>query len=157
VPENAEVHSGFLEAYELAREHIHKITSGESNIVICGHSLGGAIAVLCALDLKLKNPHKSISAYTYGKPRVGNKHFRNFINKGLKKSLFRVVYSADMVTRVPLLILGYRHEGTKVHLNGGKWTKVHLNGGKWWRIITNITGRPLDHYPQKYKKAILKI
>jgi predicted lipase len=38
-----------------------------------GHSLGGALATLAALDVKRQiNPSNTVYFYTYGCPRVGN-------------------------------------------------------------------------------------
>ena len=54
-------------------------------IIVTGHSLGGALAVLCALDFRL-NPFlndektmersKSIKVITFGAPKVGDDEFR---------------------------------------------------------------------------------
>ena len=39
-------------------------------LLITGHSLGGAMANLCALDLAASDPDMKVSLYTYGSPRV---------------------------------------------------------------------------------------
>ena len=41
-----------------------------------GHSLGGALAVLCALDLQ--DIYGNINLYTFGCPRVGNAAFAQY-------------------------------------------------------------------------------
>ena len=53
-----------------------------SEILVTGHSLGGALAVLCGLDLIL-NPVKyqpSVRIITIGGPRVGNENFASFFD-----------------------------------------------------------------------------
>jgi putative lipase involved disintegration of autophagic bodies len=39
-------------------------------IVVTGHSLGGAAALIAASELR--KTHPKVTAYTYGQPRVGN-------------------------------------------------------------------------------------
>lgn len=45
--------------------------------VLYSHSLGGATAVLCALDLKDRG--HDVSLYTQGQPRVGTPAFANYV------------------------------------------------------------------------------
>ena len=49
-------------------------------ILITGHSLGGALAVLSALDIKKELMfNETISLYTFGAPRVGNDEFSDHV------------------------------------------------------------------------------
>jgi triacylglycerol lipase len=44
-----------------------------AEIFVTGHSLGGALAVLAAVDIKHNiSPESEVILYTYGQPRVGN-------------------------------------------------------------------------------------
>jgi predicted lipase len=47
--------------------------------MITGHSLGGAIAALAALDIVLSGVARkeNLELYTFGEPRVGNTDFAN--------------------------------------------------------------------------------
>jgi triacylglycerol lipase len=54
------------------------LAAGEQfeRVVVCGHSLGGALATLCASDLAGYLGAKcAVSSYTFGSPRVGNAVF----------------------------------------------------------------------------------
>ena len=43
-----------------------------------GHSMGAALATICAMDLKFKVGLKDVRLYTFGSPRVGNADFAKF-------------------------------------------------------------------------------
>lgn len=75
------MHKGFYKAYnESAEAFKHLVENLLQNydesvsIIVTGHSLGGALAVLCSLDLK-NSFNRNIYVYTFGQPRVGNKKF----------------------------------------------------------------------------------
>src|SRR5262249_10794980 len=44
-------------------------------LTICGHSLGGALATLLALDVAANSAFKHLTAYTYASPRTGDPAF----------------------------------------------------------------------------------
>ena len=82
---------------------------GKRKLYICGHSLGAAMATICASRLEEHHPE----LYTYGSPRVGGKEFvRNcLVNHN------RHVNNNDMVTSVPFWIMGFRHHGDLTYIN----------------------------------------
>ena len=69
------VHSGFQQAYSLLRPAVLAWLSANgskaSRCVVVGHSLGGALATLCALDLLLRG--FAVDLVTFGCPRVGKR------------------------------------------------------------------------------------
>lgn len=94
------VHYGFLQAFEVAKKLFAK-DFGEikdaledRTLFICGHSLGGALALIHSAELKDRNP----MLYTYGMPRT-------FTGKALERlqgvTHFRHVNDADTITSVP--------------------------------------------------------
>jgi predicted lipase len=100
-----QVHQGFYSAYTgvapLVRTMVSSLLSlyRGAKLVITGHSLGGAMAVLCSLDMK--EIHGKVDyVYTYGQPRVGNQNFANFYQTQIANA-FRVINYADMVPHVP--------------------------------------------------------
>lgn len=115
------VHSGFFNAYKTVRSDVYNEVKKllpdnliEAKVLVTGHSLGATLATLCALDLKEKYPQLDINLYTYGSPRVGNKHFVNYFKKKIKVS-WRIVNDKDIVPSVPPRFsflkqwIGYRH------------------------------------------------
>lgn len=68
------VHGGFLEAYQLAKRKFRdklsdvqeSLAKGGKKLFVCGHSLGGALALLYAAEMKASHP----VLYTYGMPRT---------------------------------------------------------------------------------------
>lgn len=118
-----EVHSGFLAAYEsvieLLAAHLKKIVVGDRPVFVTGHSLGGALAILAALELN-RQKFTVAQVYTFGQPRVGNAAFKRLYEWSLGTSTFRVVYQEDIVPRLPHLPSWrdlYRHVGTEIFLS----------------------------------------
>eukprot|EP00294_Goniomonas_avonlea_P009026 CAMPEP_0114552686 /NCGR_PEP_ID=MMETSP0114-20121206/7254_1 /TAXON_ID=31324 /ORGANISM="Goniomonas sp, Strain m" /LENGTH=424 /DNA_ID=CAMNT_0001737573 /DNA_START=30 /DNA_END=1304 /DNA_ORIENTATION=+ len=77
-------HKGFYSGCLIAKEQLVKIVNalGLSHVVITGHSLGGAIAQIMALEAtvsdKLKANTYEVGLVTFGSPRVGNPEFATF-------------------------------------------------------------------------------
>lgn len=95
------VHLGFLESFQLAHLTFPRQINREirefakvKQLFICGHSLGGALALLHAAKLKDQNP----LLYTYGMPRT-------LTLKAVKElsaiKHFRHVNDTDMIPSVP--------------------------------------------------------
>jgi triacylglycerol lipase len=79
-----------------------------------GHSLGAAMATICAGRCKVSQIHTDPRAvFTYGSPRVGNRRYVNYLNI----ELYRWVNNNDIVTRVPPTWLDYSHKGQEVYLD----------------------------------------
>ena len=93
-----QVHTGFKQAYEAVESQIERSLHQLDNskpLMITGHSLGGALAMVAAKRLGFKN---GIAAcYTFGAPRVGNEEWISSI----KTPIYRIVNAADAVTMLP--------------------------------------------------------
>lgn len=124
-PGEAWVHSGFLSAYDSVRGAVLGLVdvalAGEESewtVLLTGHSLGGALATLCAYDLSHRSwgtrTRPRLQMYNYGSPRVGNKDFAEAYNEKVPDT-WRIVNGNDAVTAVPRL-LGYCHVGHAVYL-----------------------------------------
>lgn len=113
------MHRGFASAYMSVRERIHNYLKNHaaSSLIITGHSLGGALATLCAVDVQynFSNQVKNIDIYTFGAPRVGNNGFRASFNRRVPNS-YRFVHGMDIVPALPRPWQGYRHVDTEYRL-----------------------------------------
>jgi len=136
IPDRAEldgyVHDGFQDEVEKIWNAIEKHVSKyikDHKLFICGHSLGGAMATICASRLA----DQVDGLFTYGSPRVGSFDFV----KALKVTHYRHVNNNDVVTRVPPYPL-YTHHGTLRYIDRtGKIVKYT----RWQRIKDKLLGR----------------
>lgn len=106
------VHQGFKNAYDIVREEVlnRMIENLENfnNIIVTGHSKGGALAHLAFLDIgcyfNKKSKKESVNLITFGSPKVGNDAFRFNINQLgaiLSGLIARFVNGNDIVPSVP--------------------------------------------------------
>jgi predicted lipase len=110
-----QVHLGFYSAFKTvaplvktAVDELQTLHKG-SKIIFTGHSLGGAMAVLCALNFK-ETYNIVGDVYTFGQPRVGNKKFADFLENKIP-NIYRVINYADAFVHVPPSAVGYKHGG----------------------------------------------
>ncbi len=108
------MHTGFLSRAALVP--ITRLLESDDSFeefVICGHSLGGAIATLTAVrvadECKRQRQRRSahswrpplITCITFGAPLVGDAKFRDFCEKlGLASRMFHVVNEGDPVPKL---------------------------------------------------------
>lgn len=91
--EGCEVHEGFWKAYNeqpQVLETVERLAGEYKNYTITavGHSLGGALATLAAVELRVKG--HTVDLYSYGAPRVGNREFSEFATESGRN--FRVTH-----------------------------------------------------------------
>jgi len=119
------VHKGFYEAWkdDLEKSIMPSITElmtehrGKS-MLITGHSLGAALAQLCALDVaQIAGNESTIYLYTFGSPRWGNKKMAQYF-ESMVDFHFRLVNEKDMVPTLPYESMGrqsrYHHSWTEI-------------------------------------------
>ncbi|HEU0191767.1 MAG TPA: lipase family protein [Mycobacterium sp.] len=120
-----QVHTGFQDVYECVRADIAAnlaaATAGCDHILIVGHSLGAALAVLAAPDIartKLGKPPNTIEPrlVTFGGPRVGLSDFAAAFDAAIE-CCYRVVNFLDIVPLVPPT--PYVHVGTEISVDSG--------------------------------------
>lgn len=127
----ARVHSGFLDAYADIASSIRAVVMmlirryPEGTVLVTGHSLGGAVATLCAADLKYHLGQASkVELVTFGSPRVGNEAFAGFMNFIFKTSeadpnignyeTRRFTNRDDPVIHMPATFLYFQHINQEV-------------------------------------------
>lgn len=154
------VHRGFKkEVDDLWPRLEEALISNEKTLWFCGHSLGGAMATICAgrcFLSHIKSTPRQI--FTFGSPRVGNKRYVNHV----KLEHVRWVNNNDIVTRVPMLWMGYRHTGTQMYINAyGKLRKMSKTQrakdrwrGFWMGVKKGKVDHFADHSMDEYIRAI---
>lgn len=106
------VHRGFQAAWRSVREGVLDFVDKNKpdQILITGHSLGGALATLATVALKEKQ-HTIAGLYTFGQPPVGDQNFVKYFNDELKIPAYRFVNNNDVVPRSLNAVRSYRHIG----------------------------------------------
>jgi triacylglycerol lipase len=100
-------HMGFIRAIHDIWEPLYaeieaKLKAKDRTLWITGHSLGGALTMLCSWLLlrKTVNIHQ---IYTFGAPMVGNKVVAEAFDREFSGKLFRYVNSPDPVPLLPMM------------------------------------------------------
>lgn len=106
--DDAMVHHGFYSAYHnttlrpavLSAIEVAKDLYGDIKIIVTGHSMGGAIAAFCGLDLTVNAGAKDVQVMTFGQPRIGNGAFVSYYSQILPNT-FRLTHEHDIVPHLP--------------------------------------------------------
>eukprot|EP00834_Sanchytrium_tribonematis_P002840 NODE_96_length_20709_cov_1.429161.p9 type:complete len:270 gc:universal NODE_96_length_20709_cov_1.429161:5250-4441(-) len=109
------VHNGFLRGWTLLREEILKFVreSPSKNVILVGHSMGGAIASIAALEISTFAP---TSIVTIGCPRVGNNHFVKLLSEQVR-SISRITNRNDLTPLSPPIWMGYAHPPREIYIS----------------------------------------
>ena len=96
--EPPKAHRGFLRAYETVRPTILAAVEDiePHRVYVTGHSQGGALATLAALDIQTHYPDVWVTMYNFGSPRVGDAAFASLYDRTVRDS-HRVVHEGDRV------------------------------------------------------------
>ncbi|RZC55525.1 hypothetical protein C5167_014382 [Papaver somniferum] len=106
---DAMVHHGFYSAYHnttirpclLNAVRRAKRLYGDIPIMVTGHSMGGAMASFCALDLSVNfDGPCEVQLMTFGQPRIGNSVFASYFSQHVPNTI-RVTHAHDMVPHLP--------------------------------------------------------
>jgi len=119
---NINVHSGFRDEHAKTADAIFGavqslLSNGSvTSVTTVGHSLGGALAILEAMSLRLRLPSSvTVSARTFGAPRVGDAGFANFFDSQVS-DIQRTNNKQDLVPILPPQLLGFQHPAGEVHI-----------------------------------------
>ena len=98
------IHDGIKTTYRQLRAELLKSYQdfgGKSKpLYITGHSRGGALAVLAALDFANQGG-KIGSIYTFGQPKIGNPIVANRVSSLFREKFHRIFIESDITPRVP--------------------------------------------------------
>ncbi|KAJ3193580.1 hypothetical protein HK101_004591 [Irineochytrium annulatum] len=116
-PEGAKIHYGFLNSWSLVRDDVMSHVSRlllmypKFDIWFTGHSLGGALATLAAVDIRqtLGVPGFRLKLLTFAQPRVGNGIWADWVDSLTFDHMLRVVNQDDLTPHLPPSFAGFRH------------------------------------------------
>jgi len=115
---HGEMHQGFADAYKTLKAPILDTLRPKppKHLWVTGHSLGGALAVVCAYDLIDNEKMALDGVITFGQPMVARRGLADYLDKLLLGRFAHVVNDADIVPRVPPT---YSHCGSLVWFTDG--------------------------------------
>lgn len=140
------VHSGFnREVDDLWPLLEDLLGDNRQPVWFCGHSLGGAMATICAYRCKTSwIPSIPQELHTFGSPRVGDRRYV----RHAEVTHYRWVHNNDVVTRVPPVWMGYRHCGHEVYLDRKgrirRLTGIFRSRDRWRGLIAGLLQWKLD-------------
>ncbi|PPA02195.1 lipase [Pseudomonas sp. MWU12-2312b] len=160
------VHTGFARTALGLWPHVEKWLKGPAkgrDVIICGHSLGAAIATLLAL------PAGAQQLVTLGSPRVGDDTFAQSLKQQALLDIIRIVDCCDVVTQVPPALMGYRHVGQQNYIDrhgaiNNNLTAIEIDADRiraGWEYAQQYPPGPgivalrdlADHAPINYARA----
>jgi triacylglycerol lipase len=151
------VHKGFVYIWEAIRDLLiykfrEKGIPRSKDIYVTGHSMGGALASLCALYLKDTGWNVK-RCWTFGSPKVGGSDWVGSVKKS-GFSLIRIVNGLDLVAKVPWWY-PYKHAGTSYYI--GEDGKFASKRQKSYNPIKLISEGLNDHKIQEYERLLEQI
>jgi triacylglycerol lipase len=155
------VHSGFnQEVNDLWPTLSSVLRKSALPVWFCGHSLGAAMATLCAFRCQTEAISIDLhELHTFGSPRVGCKQWV----RHSPANHYRWVHNNDVVTRVPPPWMGYRHCGREMYLD--RFGRLRNLKGVWrsrdrWRgLVAGLLRWEIDwlsdHSVKQYARHIV--
>jgi len=115
------VHRGFDRAFDAVSDQVTLALAerGVEPLLITGHSMGGALAVIAADHCLTEKKLRATAVYAFGMPRVGDEDFAVRYNDTLGATTYRLVHGDDIVATVPPSRFGFRHVGRLIHCARG--------------------------------------
>lgn len=158
--QSVKAHSGFLRQYLSIHAHILKELEDNDigHVVLTGHSLGGALAIIAAAMLPAQ---MTCDVVTFGGPRPGNEELSDAAYHKCRACV-RVVHDRDVVPLMPLQAMGFKHVCEP-------WLMLDNEGGVhdmpsempfWRQCVMRARGAierdfgVRDHYMVHYLKAV---
>ncbi|KAJ7240164.1 alpha/beta-hydrolase [Mycena haematopus] len=120
IAQSFNVHAGFLDAYNDVADIVLSAVKAQVkrfpsySVVVTGHSLGGALAALGGVSVKIALPKVALKLYTFGQPRTGDAKWAAFAESTIGAgNIFRGVHTYDGVPTIIPRFLGYEHHSTE--------------------------------------------
>ncbi|MEM9610773.1 MAG: lipase family protein, partial [Actinomycetota bacterium] len=142
------VHRGFKQEVDDLWPCIdERLPDDGKDLWFTGHSLGGAMATICAGRCTLSTSNVSpVEVHSYGSPRVGT---RKYVKHAEVRHL-RWVNNNDIVTKAPPALFGYRHTGILRYLDADgdlrRLDDAARRRDQWQGFVRGLKRRSLDHF-----------
>ncbi|KAJ1341267.1 hypothetical protein BSLG_004129 [Batrachochytrium salamandrivorans] len=158
IPENVQIHNGFLMIYLQVQQMILRTLKSAAEVYstysihFTGHSLGGALASIAAVDAALvlgEQYARRMSIHTYGMPRIGNAQWVELFTKMRFSSVSRVVGFSDQIARLPATAMGYAHYGPTYGINADRLIVYCTNMPNSYEVIDCINTRNMILGPRQ--------
>ena len=156
------VHIGFKycwesvlgDTYDAIDSALENLQGETTDIVVCGYSLGGAVATLYAHSIKKHYPKYNIKSVTIGSPRVGNKTFKDNYDLSDIDTL-RIVHNNDLVTHTPYIKFYHVNYQLRLDNNGNVLKRDKSLDALWLYIKALFSGKNIkDHMCDGYMEAL---
>ena len=148
-----------LNRCQQARTDTASLNRPPVKVYLTGHSLGGALAILCAYDIATRTPCAEYdidtSCYTFGAPRVGNHAFARLYNNKVPDT-WTMINSDDVITRAGKFLFLFKHVGHRVLLNRRGDLVVRPSFVEY-SIRRSPGGSLKDHYLTSYERAVVAV
>ena len=116
------VHGGYLAAVELLwprlTASLQRMREGNQSLLLTGHSMGGALAVVAAARFAAEGAIPIAGLYTFGQPPLAEPAFEAELARRVEDRYFRFVNSIDMVPGLHVNI-AFRHGGQQLFIDRG--------------------------------------
>ncbi len=167
-------HRGFLRGARFIKGQLDELfmqgAIERKSIHLCGHSLGGAIAEILSILLRLDG-WTILSCVTAGAPRIFNQQGAQLYEVlALHRSLFRLVHDSDVVANLPPAEVGAWHpyselspgrSGALIFSDQGElygtgasiWGAVSISATRVSKILGLVADSIDDHAMAHYLKA----
>jgi predicted lipase len=162
--EKVNLHGGFVDEYNKSRLGLETILAKHSDkeIIFSGHSLGGALATIAALDFSSREEKDSPGekklnikgVVTFGAPRGMSRAAAALYNKrGLDKKTIRIEQKLDPITKIPPYGF-YQHVGQTISMHAPLSEKVDNSLPEISQLYKNSSS---FHETPNYQKISNKI
>ncbi|KAK9078333.1 hypothetical protein SSX86_002390 [Deinandra increscens subsp. villosa] len=144
---------------EEVRRLIELYKNEDVSVTVVGHSMGGALATLNAVDIVVNGYNKPtdpsrdavlVTAFVFASPRVGNSNFKQIFSSCENIRVLRVENAHDVVPHYPLKLqlmcfpmnIGYSHVGEVLKIDTSKSPYLKSPGDiqRWHDLETYLHG-----------------
>lgn len=143
-------HGGFTIALKSIWDEIEPHIDYNKRTLLCGHSLGGALAELAAA--KIHDKHKNLNLVTFGKP---NTFFKGFKRPMALDKQYSLIRGSDMVARIPRLLYGPSSSQTVIYFTNFGGCMINPTARlKRQDFMTEPDEAVSDHFMDGYKLSL---